>query len=117
MPRSAPSSAASSSSIDSAVSRGERVTMRLISDVSLSCVFASPSLTFLKKPNIGSRISDCRFQNGVMAGIPPLHDCFLHLFHAPVGQLDPADERTSLAQAVAIRSAGRQQPGLLRHFQ
>ena len=50
MPKSAAMSAASSSSMESAVSLGERVTMRLISWTSLLCVLASPALNLANKP-------------------------------------------------------------------
>src|SRR5581483_10725858 len=104
MPRSAPIRAASSSSIDSPVSRGERVTMRLISCVSLLCVLARPALNRWNRFIVGGRE-----RGSSTIGRRRIFPGRLEPFDVRVRDPDGADERFTLAEAVAIGTAGDQQ--------
>src|SRR5437879_3936510 len=114
IPRSAPMSAASSSSRAEASSRGERVTIRLISCASLLWVFCKPALNLAKRPVMGKvdaltvHVSRFTFE---------LCNAFLELFHMLVRKFHGADQRFSFAHSVTIGAAGHQKVKAVSDFQ
>src|SRR5215469_12120540 len=113
MPRSALTSAASSSSNEASSSLGERVTMRLISWTSLLCVLARPALNLSKNP---MKVRPSLFGGGGGDG-HAFCPMLLHFLDVFVRQFDRANQRFALAETMAVTAAGHEQIVFVGNFQ
>src|ERR1041385_4565940 len=108
-PRSAPSRAVSISSRVAPVSLGEPVTMRLISWTSLLWVFCRPALSLSNKPMLRQRAEGAA-RRGSIGGTAG--EGGFEALDVVVRQLDGADQRFALSQAMTIGPARDEQTEL-----